>query len=334
MANQSAPIIRRLLSAEVAGHPAVWSLVTGIFILLGYIWLQQFAAPYASRLSSEADLVGQTQSSKWNPEIYRDIETLESMDITDQQDDPRAVEYRRIIELEEKIAPLLKKASRLMAESKFAATEGDEHAWAVYQQILAIDPSNTTAKLGSNEIIATLQGRVEESIAQRAYDDSEKWLAQLDLIQPNALYQQQQRQQITAQIQADLDEKERQQAERERLTRLSTALDQAHAVFNAANPEPRAAYDLYSLALDIDPNNPTALSGIRQIKRYYAKKVNTSVANKDFDAAKQALQRLKDINGDQADIRTLSLMLANGEAASRAKIIAEAIDSELERLEF
>jgi len=325
MDKTASQFVRRLLSAEVAGHPLVWSATTGLFILIGYVWLQQFAKPYASKLSTEDKSVGQVQSSQWNPAIYREVETLEEMGITQSRDDPRADEYRRIIEEEAKISPLLTQASRHMGNEIYASTDKKD-AWHLYQSVLEIDPQNTSAKLATKEILSILQGNAEEAIETRQYEDAEKWLSQLDEIQPFSTFQHEQRNQISDQIKADRAEKERQQQERDRLTRLKTALDQAYAVFKATPPEPRAAYDLYQVALEIDENNPTALSGIRQIKRFYAKQTHQLITDNRFDKAKQILARLTEIKGDDTDIKTLRLMLANGiaraETAEKARLAA------------
>lgn len=105
-------------SARVLGHPLVWSVMTAIFILIGYFWLQYHALPYSIELAAESAEkvnVSSTQlnpndidsdiKSHWNPEIYQQIETSDVMPISNDQDDNRADDYRRILELEAKLLP-------------------------------------------------------------------------------------------------------------------------------------------------------------------------------------------------------------------------------------
>ena len=110
---QSSSWLSKATSASILGHPLVWTGMTAVFILIGYLWLQYYARPLSDRLGVEhldSELIGGDSDGAWNPDIYRSVETQEEMNITRQADDLRADNYREIIDRATRIQPLLDKA--------------------------------------------------------------------------------------------------------------------------------------------------------------------------------------------------------------------------------
>ncbi len=147
--------LSKATSARFLGHPLVWSGMTGLFILAGYLWLQYYARPLSDQLGQEhadSELVGAKSRSNWNPEIYRPSETRENMPITHQADTSRATQFQNIIDLENQIQPLLNQARSNMEIGSLTANNGD-NAWQNYQRILEISPEYKLALSGQAQIL-------------------------------------------------------------------------------------------------------------------------------------------------------------------------------------
>ena len=298
--------IKKLFSAEVIGHPLVWSLLTGVLIFVGYLWLQQLVQPLAH--NSDEKSVGEGRSSQWNPEIYNEIQTEEEMPIGNNLDDTRADNYRRIVALEAKILPLLEQAQIYFNEGRYVG-DGDDNAWHKYRQILDLDPKHTIAKLRMSDIINSLADVADAAIEEKRYDDAESWLVQLDIAQPFGDEQIELRQKVADQMKLQLAEQHAQQIERERLTKIQLTLARANSALLADSPDIDTAYSQYQEVLRLDPGNQIALSGIRQTRLVLTGIVFDLVNQKQFKLALDKTQGLLAMGEDEKEVASIKAQI-------------------------
>ena len=312
--------LSKATSARFLGHPLVWSGMTGLFILAGYLWLQYYARPLSDQLGQEhadSELVGAKSRSNWNPEIYRPSETRENMPITHQADTSRATQFRKIIDLENQIQPLLSQARSNMEKESFTANNGD-NAWQNYQRILEISPEYKLALSGQAQILGLLQANAEYATDEFEYEKAEMWLTQLDAIEPNAQFQNALRQRIADQIreeEARLEAKLR-QAERTKL--LNNALRDADNAMQLSPPNLRAAYDLYIRALELDEDNQVAKEGLSAIRSVRVDAAEMAIQGRNFAIAHTQIDRLKQIGAEKDLIEKLETALSNAQSAVKA----------------
>ncbi len=294
--------IKKLFSAEVIGHPLVWSLLTGVLIFVGYLWLQHLVQPLVHGTDEKS--VGEGRPSQWNPEIYNKIQTEEEMPIGNNLDDTRADNYRRIIALETEILPLLEQAQIFFNEGRYIG-DGDDNAWHKYRQVLELDPKHTVAKLRMSDIINALSDATDAAIEEKRYDDAESWLVQLDIAQPFGDEQIELRQKIADQMKEQLAEQQAQQIERERLTKIQLALARANSALLSDSPDIDTAYAQYQEALSLDPGNQIALSGIRQTRLVLTGIVFDLVNQKQFKSALEKSQGLLAMGADDKEMASI-----------------------------
>ncbi len=303
-------------SARVLEHPLVWSAMTAVFILIGYFWLQYYTLPYSTELAEENQTtvnvssnpekidIGSQVKSHWNPDIYKKIDALEVMPISDLKDDTRADDYRRIIELEAKLLPLLESAFQYMNAENYVLPK-EANAWSMYREVLTLDPAHGTAISGQQQILQTLQENAEVAVSKKQYENTERWLIQLDEIMPGNPFQTGLRKQIAEQISEELLQAEEAQKEVEKLSRLKAALDDANLTIRTDPPKLRAAFDLYARALEIDPENSTAISGLRNIHTIRIDRVKTAISLDDLVSAQEELARLEETDAPDEQLTNL-----------------------------
>ncbi len=311
--------LSKATSARFLGHPLVWSGMTGLFILVGYLWLQYYARPLSDQLGqghADSELVGAKSRSNWNPDIYRPTETREIMPITHQADTSRAKQFREIINLENKIQPLLVEARSKMENEVYTGNNGD-NAWQHYLQILEISPEYKLAVSGQAQILGLLQANAEYATDEFEYEEAEMWLTQLDIIDPDARFQNALRQRITDQIreeEARLEAKLR-QAERNRL--LNNALQDADDAMHLSPPSLRIAYDLYSRALELDEANQVAKEGLSAIRSVRVDAAETAIQGRNYAIAHTQINRLKQIGAENKLIEKLETSLSAAQSTEK-----------------
>jgi hypothetical protein len=311
--------LSKATSARFLGHPLVWSGMTGLFILVGYLWLQYYARPLSDQLGqghADSELVGAKSRSNWNPDIYRPAETREIMPITRQADTSRAKQFREIIDLENKIQPLLVQARSKM-ENEVYTGNNEDNAWQHYLQILEISPEYKLALSGQAQILGLLQANAEYATDEFEYEEAEMWLAQLDMIEPDAHFQDALRQRITDQIreeEARLEAKLR-EAQRNRL--LNNALQDADDAMHLSPPSLRVAYDLYSRALELDETNKVAKEGLSAIRSTRVDAAETAIQGRNYAIAHTQINRLKQIGAENKLIEKLEMALSKAQSVEK-----------------
>ncbi len=328
-----------ITSAKVLGHPLVWSAMTALFILGGYLWLQFYALPIAQNIENAHPddlLIGAQAGNNWNPEIYQPIVSNERMPITQQADQLRADEYRQLIDLENKIKPLLALARNRMRAEIYTDNHSN-NAWSAYQEILGLDSKHKLALLGQSQILQILTENAEIAIQEKQYELAERWLNQLDVIQANHPFQTEMRQSIAQGISAELLAAETAQRKVERLQRLKATLDDALSAMSATPIKLRVAYDLYSRALEIDIDNASAQSGLRQIHLKRSEIAKLAIARAEFNSAIEQIERLQETGADPklvADLNSLlNLAQVRSQQLNNPQTGQESADLEVENLD-
>ncbi|MFT5607579.1 MAG: hypothetical protein ACI9PZ_001382 [Parvicella sp.] len=307
-------------SARVLGHPLVWSAMTAVFILIGYFWLQYYALPYSNELTEEGQTtlsastetestdIGSKVKSHWNPDIYKKVDAIKVMPITDSKDSTRARDYRRIIAVESQILPLLNNASEYMNTENYVFPV-TASAWRLYSRVLELDASHRTAASGQQQIIQTLQENAELAVEKKQYENTERWLSQLDEILPGNPFQTKLRIQIVKQINEELLQAEQAQKKLEKLSRLKAALDDANLAMTTEPVKLRAAFDLYTRALEIHPENSSAVSGLKNIHLIRSDRATNAISLDDFDAAQTQIERLRETGATPQQVEALDARL-------------------------
>ncbi len=303
--------LSKTTSARFLGNPLVWSLVTGLFIVLGYLWLEYYARPYSERLAqnhTEDELIGSPNRGSWNPDIYRNIETESLMNITRQADDIRAEGYRTAIDHQNKIQPLLDQARNYLEQEQYVGSDG-ENAWQLYQRILEIEPGHKIASSGQSQIISLLQENAEFAVDDEQYAEAEHWLNQLDTILPGAPFQSDLRLLISDLIAENIALEQAAQRKTERDQLLDAALQDATSALNNQPPALRAAYDLYQRAIELEQDNADAIAGLKDIHTRRIKIAKTAIKDRDFALAQTQIDRLQQTGAKQSDIDALQAAL-------------------------
>ena len=313
--------LSKTTSARVLGHPLVWSAITGLFILAGYLWLQNYALPLSEeiqRSNIESELIGAETNANWNPEIYQDTKTQDRMPITQQADETRADKYRNLIELENQIQPLLSAARGQLDDLRLTGSS-ENNAWYSYQAVLALDADNKVAQSGLAQIVQTIEENAKYAVDEKRYEEAEGWLTQLDGIRENNPYQADLRIRIADQIQNEMAEAEASKRNAQRLHLLQNALSDARSAMRASPPKLRAAYDLYQRALELDEANLRASAGLEQIYTERSDIAKLAIAKGDYASAQQQIIRLKKIGADNRTIERLNAAIRSAKARVRAQ---------------
>ena len=309
--------LSKATSAGFLGHPLVWSGMTAVFIFAGYMWLEYYARPLSDHIDqthSDNKLIGPKTRGNWNPDIYTNTPTEESMAITRRADDVRAENYRQIVSLENEIQPLLVQAGKYMDE-KIYTSENQNNAWQTYQRILDIDTHNKLAISGQAQILGMLKSNAEFATQDGHYEDTELWLAQLDTIQPNAPFQEAMREKIATQIREEVALLKAEQREIQKTELLRNALKDAANLLVLSPPKLRAAYDLYQRALELDNDNTGAIEGLRKIHLTRKKLAMDAIIRQDFAQALAQIERLKQTQAKQELVSQLEAAMVQAQAA-------------------
>jgi hypothetical protein len=313
--------LSKTTSARVLGHPLVWSAITGLFIIAGYLWLQNYAQPLALKIErsyTDNELIGAQPKANWNPEIYQPTETQDLMLITQQADESRANQYRDLIDLEDQVQPLLRLAREQLDDLRLTGS-GENNAWSNYQAILALDADNKVAQSGLAQILQTIEENARYAVDENRYEEAEGWLTQLDGIRENDSFQADLRKRIAEQIQNEMAEAEASKRNAQRLRLLQNALSDARAAMRASPPNLRAAYDLFQRALELDEANLRASAGLEQIHKERSDLAKLAIAKGDYASAQQQISRLKKIGADNRTIDRLNAAIRSARARAAAQ---------------
>lgn len=311
----------RTTSARILGHPLVWSAVTGMFIVFGYLWLQYYAQPLSEEIkqsNAQNEVFDQSSSSDWKHGKNQSTDTESIMSITRHADTSRADKYRDIVEQENLIQPLLATA-RQQLDKELLTGPDENNAWVSYQAILDINPQHKLAHSGQAQILKIIEGNAILDVEGAHYEQAERWLNKLDAVRANHSFQADLRKRIADQIGAALAEAEAARHNAERLQLLQNALTDAKSAMSVSPPKLRAAYDLYQRALELDENNLRAKAGLEQIYAERTEIAKLAIARGDYGAAHQQINRLQKIGASNLNLERLKAAIQS--ARNRATAV-------------
>ena len=182
-------------SSQLIGHPFVWLAVTGLIVLIAYIWMSQ--AKQALDVVSVHNLT--LEAASIDVEKAEKVIKQDSMAISNARDAERSEQFIQEEYLEKNITPLLESAQTHIANGEFSLPAGD-NAWEDFRHILELQPDNSHALSGLTTVENLLIDNAEMAIESGDFEDAENWLGQLDVIQPGNLIQSDLRNDIKTQI--------------------------------------------------------------------------------------------------------------------------------------
>ena len=206
----------------------------------------------------------------------------------------------------QKINQLLGKADSAM-DNKQLTTPLNDNAYYYYKRVIVLDPDNSSALKGLEQLENTLLTLVESSIKINKPTQAAVYLEQLESINPDSKRSQTLHRQIKAL----------------RVKKLLSTAEIQYGKKHYTIPKDDNAYDTYQQILAIDPGNQQAKTGIANIKNAYKKLFDDHIAASRLNRAQDILDVMERIAGDERVTRQMKKILADAEHERINDLIAE-----------
>ena len=200
----------------------------------------------------------------------------------------------------------LRKARQAGSLEKYASP-ADDNAFYYYQQVLKIDKNNQAAKEGIATVETSLSRLANVAFENNQLNKSELYLDQLVIVNPESLDAKYLKQQI--------DNRRSQDKE------IETWLSEARGHYKSkryTSPENKNAYSVYRKILEKQVDNSEALTGIKNIQRYYIGLFDRNIKSSKFKKAQQDISVMKKIAVSDSNIKSMQNRL--NEAKNKTKI--------------
>lgn len=203
----------------------------------------------------------------------------------------------------------------------------DNNAAAMYQKILALEPSNSEATQGINLVLATLL-----TSARAALSEDDRATAQGILQRMQRIDGKNRR---TLSLENALNQYQNQQDEQAtNITTLLRSADTSLGEGKVIRPTRDNALFYYKKVLSIDPANALASGGIERIIIQQLELASQSILASDLDAAANRLNTVETLSPDnpslallRAQISALTAILLEAQANSRAETTLPEVDT-------
>jgi len=185
------------------------------------------------------------------------------------------------------IRDLLSQAELAVTKKRYSVPAKD-NAIFHYQKILGLDPNHLKAKAGLKNIENIYIEIVNKYIARRNWKIAQKTIAKISAISTS-------RSAIAAKLSKQLKQEKR------RIDQLTEVLNQAQASYDISRltrPKNQNALFYYNLALDLDPGNKQASSGLKNIFDKLSIVLLRQIKTKRVKKAKRTFHILKSIQSD------------------------------------
>jgi len=235
---------------------------------------------------------------------YLELAQPDSREATDLRDQIRVMRSNA-----DYIDSLLKQARVAFNSRRFADPPGN-NALENYREVLKMDSDNRAAQQGIVAIYNHYKLAVSAQLAAGDFSNVADFLAKMENIVPNSsdVREIEQRYTILKSKHSEVNKK------------LELAY-QASASGQYLQPESRSAFYYYKSVLDVEPQNSTALQGIRNIQAYFISDYERALTHNQPDQAKRAIDALKLIDA-RATTGKNSTQLANSQrAVNRSDIV-------------
>ena len=212
------------------------------------------------------------------------------------------------------IAALLDRA-KLAVNRDHVIEPAGESAMSFYEQVLALDPDNATARAAMRDIVDTLALRAGRAAARNDFVTAEALLAKAAQLEPGS--------RPVAFAQEQLAQQKLQWQDKQAVqTRIAELLEAAEAGLNAGRlsaPPGDNAYEHFRNVLNIDANNAAAAQGLSRIVERYVAQANAAINKQDFNIARQALDHAAVIlpEAGNAKLATERLIAEEGSHVAR-----------------
>ena len=198
-------------------------------------------------------------------------------------------EYENLVLLEEDIASMLaaQKRQAEIAEALRVADDyqsrgaliepEDNNAYAAYKKVLELDPQNRAANQGLEAVLTSLMEMAEKSLDAGDLEQAGNQVRNIDSLFPNN--------RRVAQIGMQIAAKQRELREQGEVEEFLRAAQRQMEEGKLVEPEADNALESFTQALNRQPDNPAALSGLAQIAGQFASRANEAFDKGEFSTA-------------------------------------------------
>lgn len=268
-----------------------WFVGVLVLAILGaFFWPQgersvsEVTNPVSNQIS------GDQNTSELNDELNEENGFSRENDIN------RANEFRLQDEQEAQVKKLLGEANSFIQKRQFSEPK-QNNAVLRYRSVLAIDPKNLTARQGLDNIKTHFQVKAFNAIEASDEAAAKLALAKLNYVEPNS---------EEAQSVAEAIDQFRLRRQRDDF------IEQAQTAFTQRKltlPAKDNALYFYQQALQIDPENETALFGVKSIADEFIQKANDAVLDGEFNRAAAHLATVSIIDPQHNSIALIEAMI-------------------------
>jgi tetratricopeptide (TPR) repeat protein len=185
---------------------------------------------------------------------------------------------------EETVADLLQKASAFYSANALTTPQGN-NAYESYQHVLAIDPSNSAALLGIDQIVEKYKELAEGRLEEAEFDAAESLVHRAIRIAPDNA-------QLPELLSRIDDERIKKEAE-ELLQQINQLLALAAEKVRSGDlitPDQDNALFYYQQVLALDPGNTTARSQLQIASNQKIPEIDLQISQGQFDEARELIE--------------------------------------------
>ena len=186
-----------------------------------------------------------------------------------------------------KVEDLLEKADELIAGGNYFDETGNG-ALGAYREVVAIDPNNSAARIGIDNVARHYLRKAERLIADKDFVEADDSLKIVESIEPEFPGLKQARARFSEQIALELRFR--------KIERLISEAGDALEQGRIYEPADKSALFYYQQVLKLDAENVTASTGLLRISGGLIDQVRTALEKNDADLAEKLIARVEEIN--------------------------------------
>lgn len=218
----------------------------------------------------------------------------------------------------QRLDQLLREANIAMTAERLVGP-GDDNAFGLYSQILALDPNHQQASTGLETLFNRLLTRAEEAADRGERDEARAHLRDADRVKPGSPETAALRDRLAADIAASTTEPPAQppqpftnpeDADGDRLARLIQKMNADIARDRLASPPGNNALEALEAVRAIDPEHPAIAEGINRIHERYLTLARAAIRDGDREAARRHLDEADFVLPERAETAELRRELA------------------------
>jgi len=216
----------------------------------------------------------------------------------------QALKEKKRNKINTRIRKLLANAKEASLSQNYIKPDNN-NAFYFYRQILMIDADNKAAINGIQSIENQLLKRIKSSYENRLYNLTQKYLDELQLINPQSLDAKYFKDQLAIK-----------QAETDRITVLLSEAEHHIKNNRYSSPANNNALSVYKNVLKLEPENQLAMDGIKDIQQHYTSLFNRHIAARQLKKAEHDIALMKKISSTDSNIKKMQETLDNSKKTS------------------